>query len=336
MTTPASGRMLGRRPTDRRRLANTVRLRLTGAVPAHPANVDHFTGVPLWMLGGNDQFGTCGPTSIANYLVLLYWFLKGEAITVTDDAVFDLYRRSGNPGFDPTTDADDNGVDMTVMLSALVKGGIEITHADGTTELIKPLCYASVPTALDDLKAVTSIFGGVILAVDLDVAQQAQTDAHPPLWDYVKGSGVWGGHAIVGGLYTGNATAHAEDEAVISWQMNVGTTDAFVAKQLSEAYAVVFPVLWDSPDFQAGVDAAALAADYTAITGQPFPEPVPPSPAPPGPVPPPAPAGDAADLAFAHDPRVEHWADHEHHIGDNAHAAAAFKAWRTAKGISPS
>jgi hypothetical protein len=353
MTTPTvPGRQLGRNPTDPARLARTVRLRLTGAVPAHPLVADHLSAVLNWMLGGNNRFGTCGPTYVANYCVLLWKYLLGEDITVTDDAVFDLYRRSGNPDFDPngTPDASgnvpgDNGVDMTVMLSALVKGGIDITHADGTVENVKPLCFAAAPTDVDSVRAVTSIFGAAGLAVDLAVAQQGQTDAG--VWDYVAGSGDWGGHAIPGGSYTSDAAARHTDETVVTWQMKVGTTDTFISHQLSEAYAVVFQPLWDHPAFQAGVDQAALAADYTAATGKPFPVPVPgppspgPTPAPPGPTPtptpPPSPAPgdihvDSADQALAAAlPRG--WVT-EHHVGENGHAAKAVRAWLHAKSLS--
>ena len=280
-------RPLGRRPSDPDRLRRMIRLRLTGIVPPHPAAADHLSTVPLWMLGGNDQFGTCGPTSIANYLVLLYWGLTGEQITVTDNDVFDLYRRSGNPNFNPVTGADDNGVDMTVMQDALLKGGITITHADGSRELVKPLCYAAVDTDIDTQRAVTSFAGGVIWGADMQVAQQNQA-----VWDYVAGSGLWGGHAIVGGKYSTPASAKAEDEDVISWQETIGTTDNWVAHQLPESYLPIFPILWAHPDFQAGVDQAQLAADYEAVTGRPFPVPVPPpptGPAPPPPTPPPGP-----------------------------------------------
>lgn len=61
---------------------------------------------------------------------------------------------------------------------------------------------------------------------------------------------------------------------------------------------------------------------------QPAPTPVP------VPTPVPAPVVDAADTAFAGDPQVQHWAQ-EHHtnVGGNRHAAAAFHAWRKAKGL---
>lgn len=272
-------RRLGRRPADPERFARTVTLKLTGHVPAHPLVADHLSQVSGWVLGSNDRFGTCGPTSVANLCVLTWKYLLGEDITVTDDAVFDLYRRSGNPDFDPATGAGDNGVDMTVMLSALVKGGIEITHADGTAETVRPLCFAKYPAAIDDVRAVTDIFGGTLFGLDLETAQQSQTNAG--LWDYKK-SPEWGGHATVGGAYTSDTQAHEADESLVTWAEVVGTTDAFIARQLQEAYAVVFAPLWDHPAFQAGIDQQALAADYQAVTGRPLPlpSPVPPTPAP--------------------------------------------------------
>lgn len=271
MSTAPPGR-LGRRPADPARLARTVRLRLTGALPEHPLTADHLTGVHRWMLGANNRFGTAGPAYVANSAVLTWRWLVGEDITVTDDAIFGLYRRSGNPGFDPSTGAGDDGVDMTVMLSALVSGGITITHADGKTETVKPLCFAAHDTDIDTVGAVTSIFGAGGFGLDLDDAQQAQTDAG--LWDYVAGSGQWGGHATLGGSYASPGGAGQRAGVNITWQLPVRTTDAFIAHQLAEAYVIVWELLWDHPAFRQGVDGAALASDYTACTGKPFPWPV--------------------------------------------------------------
>lgn len=336
------GARLGLRPTDPDRLASVIRLPLTGAAPQHALTADHITRVQQWMLGGNDQFGTCGPTSVANLLVLTYLYLTGEEITVTDAAVFDLYRRSGNPNFNPATDADDNGVDMTVMLSALVSGGIDITHGDGSTENVKPYCYASVPAAnLDDMRAVTDIFGAALWGANLTVAQQNQ----PALWDYVARSGEWGGHAIPGAAYTSVDQPGKLDMTVISWQEPIGTTDAFVGHQVEEVYVVVFPLLWDNPGFEATVDKNQLAADYTAATGKAFPVPVdPPAPVPnpvPGPVPVPTPPGPAPTPDPGPDPAdtdlwsaIEHWATDERHTGDNKRAATAARAWAAAKGLN--
>jgi len=260
---------------------------LTGTVPTHPNVADHMTLVTDWGLYGNDQYGDCGPVSVANYIKLVTRYLTAAEISVSQDDVFDLYRRSGNPQFDPATDADDNGVDMQTMLEALTAGGIGGGH--------KPVAFAKVDaTNLDEVRAAIAIFGGVLFGVTLDVAQQTQTDDGGP-WDYRRSS-VWGGHAIVAGKYT-SATS-GTDVSVCTWGELIGCTDAFMAHQLEECWVVIFQEHLDHPAFQEGVDLAALAADYTALTGRsfPVPEPVPEPPAPtPAPVPVP-PAPQPADL----------------------------------------
>lgn len=274
---------LGLRRTDRTR--PVVRLGLTGAVPEHPAAADHLAQVAQWNGETNLAFGTCGPCSVANHAIITWRYLAGLDITVSDAAIFDLYRRSGNPDFDPATGYGDGGVDMTVMLAELVKGGIEITGPDGGRETVRPYCFAAAAAAHDDMEAITAIFGAADLAVDLDVAQQSQTDAG--VWDYAPSS-PWGGHAITGGKYSGASGAGQPDEVVISWMEPIGMTDQFVAHQLTDLYVIVWPLLWDHPAFVAGVDRAALAADYEALTGRPFPAP---APVPPPPAPAPEPPG---------------------------------------------
>ena len=318
-------RKLGVIPANPVSYARMLTFRLTGAVPAHPLAADWLSGVPAWCLGGNDKYGTCGPTSVANYLVLLYKYVAGEDISVSDDAVFALYRASGNPGFDPATDADDNGVDMTVMCAALMQVGLDITHADGTVENVKPVCYGKVPQAVDDIRATTSVFGGAILAAVLDVVQQAQTDTG--LWDYVADSDVWGGHAFMCGAYTSSSGAGTADLTDITWAEPVGATDTFVAEQVQEAYAVVFPLLYNHPAFQQGVDQAALSADFQELTGQPLPAP---APAPPPPAPEPPVANSADQVLWQH---VQHWAVAEHHKGDSYRAAVAVRRWAGALGL---
>lgn len=262
---------LGRRKADPARYARMISLALTGTIPPYPQTADHLKTVKTWVLGANDRFGVCGPVSVANFLVMLYRNILGEDITVTNAAIFDLYKRSGNPDFDPTTGAGDNGVDMTTMLDALLKGGIGIVHADGSKETVKPLCYAKLPLDIATQRAATAIFGAPIWGVDLQSAQQTQA----VLWDY-KPSGNWGGHAIPGGAYKSDPAKGHEDFAIVSWQQRYGVTDAFVTHQLAEAYVPVFAPLWQHPNFIAGVDQAALAADYKALTGRDFPIPIPP------------------------------------------------------------
>jgi hypothetical protein len=273
---------------------------LTGTIPVHPVSVDHFAEVADWGLYGNDRFGVCGPTSVANQRKLITRYLGGVEQSPSQDDVFDLYRRSGNPNFDPATGVDDNGVDMQTMLEAVHAGGI-----GGT----KCLGFAKVDvTNLDEMRAAIAIFGSLLLGVNLEVAQQAQKR----LWDYAPSS-EWGGHAVLNGRYTSAKTG--ADLAVVTWAEVVGLTDAFELHQVEEAWVVIWPEHLGTTEFEQAVDQAALAADYLALTGRPFPEPAP------GPVPVPA---DAADRALAQVLRP--WVT-KRHVGENRRVANVAKTW---------
>lgn len=321
MTPHVPGLALGKRPPKN---APALRLGayLTGTVPAHPPMADHFALMTSWILGANDQFGTCGPTSVANHLLLTTRYLAGTPIWATTSAVFDLYRRSGNPDFDPATGAGDNGVDMQTMLEALLAGGIA-----GHT----PLAFAKVDhTSLDEVRAAEYLFGGVLFGATLDQAQQHQTTSG--LWDYSP-SPVWGGHAFLSGRYTDPAGTAQDRTGNITWAQVVDATDAFLDQQVDEAWVIVWPELTGSIQFALGVDMAALAADYQALTGRPFPAPVPgPQPGPtPSPVPGPGRVSDAADQALADAEAA--WERHPRSPHLIQHMAQAFTTWRQARGL---
>lgn len=309
-TEQVPGRRLGRRPADPSRPLLKLADVLTGVVPSHGVGADHFSKVGDWGLFTNDRYGVCGPTSVANSRALVTRYLVGAEHMPTLDDVYSLYRRSGNPNFDPATGADDNGVIMADMLSAVLSGGI-----GG----MKGIAYAAVNTSnLDEVRAAIDIFGFLLLGVDLETAQQAQTDAG--MWDY-RPSGQWGGHAVLAGSYT--SAAYGADIDVITWARRVGTTDAFWTHgQVPEAYVLIWPEHLGTAAFQEGVDLGALARAYEVLTGRQFPAvpvPVPPPPAPAPPVDP-----DRALLAA-----YGKW-QHRHRTAD---LAAAFDRWRTAKGI---
>jgi hypothetical protein len=257
------GLKLGLQPPDHSREALLLEDYLTGVVPAHPTNIDYLAGVEFGLYG-NDRWGVCGPVSVANSRREVTVRLTGRMAAPSQNDVFDLYRRSGNPNFNPSTRADDNGVNMQTMLQALVAGGI-----GG----VKPLGFAKVTGSIDVLKAAVSIFGFLLMGVDLQTAQQNQTNQG--VWDYAP-SPAWGGHAILGGKY-GNSP---EGISVITWAQLVRMTDAFMANQLSEAWVVLWPEHLGDHQFLSGVDVAALAQDYQDLTGRPFPAQIPPRPTP--------------------------------------------------------
>lgn len=260
----------------------------TGAVPEHPASADNLSKA-TYGLYGNDRFGDCGPTMEANARRQVTAYLTGAQQDPTQDDVFDLYRRSGNPDFDPITGYGDRGVILQDMLDAVHKGGI-----GG----VQSVAYAKVDVGnLEEIRAAIAIFGSLHLGVDLKEAQQTQTDNGGP-WDYVKRSGEWGGHAVLAGSYTGATGTGQTDVSVVTWAEVLGTTDAFWMHQVQEAWVVIWPEHLGTREFAEGVDQAALAAAYTALTGREFPV----QPAPVDPVPPVGPVGpvpDAADQALA-------------------------------------
>ncbi len=264
-------RKLGRRPTDQNR--KILRMRwVNGVVPSYPPEADHFTGWSIGLLS-NSKYGDCGPVSVENHRRMTTKLLTGTEDQSTQADVFDLYRRSGNPTFNPDTGQGDNGVDMSVLMSAAMSGGISGDKLIG---------YARLPDRSDaSVYAAITIFGGVLFGVDLQAAQQSQTNAG--LWDY-KQSGDWGGHAVMAASF--NVGTGRVD--VATWGKRCGSTSAFRQHQLSEVWVPLWKELVSSQKFfHSGVDLQSLARDYQALTGRVFPVVVPPVPVPvPVPVPP--------------------------------------------------
>jgi hypothetical protein len=255
---------LGKREPLPNRRALMMAPLLTGTIPNIPIAADHFTNVPDWEMGRNDEYGTCGPTSVANLIRLLSQYLGGGMNPVTTDDVIDLYRRSGNPNFPD----DDNGVYMHVMLEELLANGIAGR---------KPLAFAKIEAGdTDTLMQCIAIFGGALLGLDLKVAQQRQG-----VWDTIPGSGEWGGHAVLAGLYRNPDGTVADRVGVITWQEPLDTTRRFIDAQEDEAWVVIWPEHLGSAAFLEGVDVDGLAAAYEALTGRPFPAHETPPPAPP-------------------------------------------------------
>lgn len=289
-------RMLGRLPHDPERPVLKLSTYLASGVPSHPQFAEYLSLVHDWDAYGNLQYGTCGPAAVGNQRKQVSLYLPGDEVSPTLDQVLDLYRASGNPNFDPTTDVDDNGVVMADMLSALLTTGL-----GG----VKPLAYAAVDVDNpDEVRAAIGLFGSVLLGVDLDEAQDEQTENGQP-WDYVRRSKEWGGHCVLAGAYTSATGKGQVDLSVVTWGQVQGVTDEFCARQLQEAYVVLWPEVLGTREFENGVDLSHLAADYEQLTGRPFPSlpsdpPAPePTPAPePEPAPEPSPEPVDPDAAF--------------------------------------
>jgi hypothetical protein len=316
---PVPGRY-GRKPPKR---APALRLSryLTGAVPAHPVAADYLARLSNWQMLGNDQYGDCVAVTWANTRRLVTAALATENYP-TLNQVYTVYKTQ-NPGFPQ----QDEGMDIQSLLEWLTKN----PGPDG----VKAVGFAQVDyTSPDEVKAAIAIFGSVWTGLNVQQAQQRQFSAGQP-WDWVPGSPLDGGHSVITGGYGSGGTGQlGGDEKFETWAEETSFTDNFWANGIEEAWVVIWPEHLGSREFQAGVDLPAFAADYTAITGKPFPAPVPPVPAPtpaptPTPVPPPAPDANPDDVAlaravakFASSTRRTYRAER-----------AAIRAWLAAKGF---
>jgi hypothetical protein len=267
----------GRKPNDPVRPRLYLSESLTGVVPAYPTADDYLAGLSGWQMLGNDQYGDCVAVTWANLRRLTTANLSTEVYPSL--AEVEAVYRTQNPAFP----SDDNGMDIQTLLEYLVSTG----GPDG----VKALGFAAVDyTNPDEVKAAIALFGGVWVGLDVTSANEDEFGSNQP-WDYVPGSPDVGGHSVLAGGYgaSGGSAQLGGDEKFITWAQETSFTDAFWSNQVQECWVVVWPEHLGSHEFLAGVDLAQLAADYTSITGKPFPATVPPAPPVPTPPVPPTP-----------------------------------------------
>jgi len=219
-----------------------------------PLVSDHYSKVTnAFQMYNNDKWGICGPAAIGNQRGIISAYLTDQIAFPTQDAVTDLYVRATSPSFNPVTGENDNGVILQTLLETLLEGGI-----GG----VKPVCFARLNThIIGMMDAAISLFGSVILGVELHEAQSEQTDTGT--WDYVYGSPIWGGHAIT---ECGYDQQRASTGIVETWSKVVKMTKNFQREQISEAWVVMWAENFSTKQFQDGIDIDALKEDYKALT----------------------------------------------------------------------
>jgi hypothetical protein len=277
---------------------------LTGAIPAHPIAADYLAALHGgWEMLGNNEAGNCVAVTYANVRRLVTATLATENYP-SQAEVWEVYKTQ-NPGFDPNGDPNvngpgspaDQGMDIQELLEYLVKTG----GPDG----VKAVGFASVDVGNPaEVQAAIAIFGYVWTGINVLDANMDEFNSGEP-WDYVKGSPLDGGHSVItGGYGAPGSGALGGDDRFITWAEETSFTDAFWKHEAEEAWVVIWPEHLGSAEFLAGVDMAAFAEDYQAITGKPLPVPVPPAPVPvppaptpPSPSPTPSPESLLAELA---------------------------------------
>jgi hypothetical protein len=277
---------------------------LTGVIPPHPVAADYLAALRGgWQILGNNTAGNCVAVTWANFRRLVTTTLTGHGYYPSQAEVWAIYQTQ-NPDFDPNGTAETNGpgspADGGMSIQKLLEHLVKVGGPDG----VKAAGFAKVNHAnTDEVKAAIAIGGalwtGVIV---LQVNRQEFTDDKP--WSYDANSPEDGGHSVLTGGYgtpePGSDPAMGGDEKFITWAEETSFEDGFWAHQVQECWLVIWPEQLSSREFMAGMNLAAFAADFTALTGKPFPAQVPPSPGPaPQPVPSPGPAPEdlLAELA---------------------------------------
>ncbi|MFJ9374444.1 hypothetical protein [Streptomyces sp. NPDC101455] len=301
-------RKYGRRAPTRRRAIPFSRV-FTGVVPTHPAAADCLARLGGgWQMLGNDIAGDCVAVTWANFRRLVT-AIAGEERYPDQDSVWTVYRTQ-NPGFDPNGTAATNGPGSSHDQGMDIQTLLEYLVAHGGPDGVKALGFAKVdPTNTEEVKAAIAIFGALWTGIVVQAANEQEFARGEP-WDYHRGSPDEGGHSVLtGGYGPPGGGPLGGDERMETWAEEASFTDRYWNRKVEEVWVVIWPEHLEHPDFLAGVDLAAFAAAYTAITGRPFPVAV--TPPTPQPTPTPTPGPKDADEQLV----------------------AAFTAWRTATGV---
>lgn len=271
----------------------------TGTIPAHPVAADYLARLAAWQMLANDIAGDCVAVTWANVRRLVSFIAGAENYPVLDQ-VWQVYKTQ-NPHFDPNGTADTNGPGSSADGGMDIQTLLEHLHKVGGPDGKKVLAFAKVdPSSPDEVKAAISIFGFVWTGLIVQQANEQEfADGKP--WNYHRSSPDAGGHSVItGGYGAAGSGALGGDERFITWAQETSFTDLYWSRKVEEAWVVIFEEHLKHPAFQEGVDLAALAADYEALTGKPFPAVVPPQPTP-SPTPPPSPTPSPAPAV---DPRL--------------------------------
>ncbi len=241
---------LGRRAPSGRRAILFSELHVRA--PEHPT-VDPAPDLSFPM-DDNDQWGDCVVAGWDHCRQVVTQLLTGTGLNYTKDQILAFYRTQ-NPDFDPSGSPSTNGPGSSADGGMEIQTFLEYLHAQGDI-----LGFARVdPQVEADVKAAIYLGLGIVIGVNLDVAQQTQD-----VWKHVADSAPWGGHCVVWVGYTGRP----DDDACVTWGHLLDMTKSFVTHQCDEAWFVITQAHLDNPNFRAGFDLAKFADAYTAITGK--------------------------------------------------------------------
>jgi len=295
------------------------------SLPVAPAVFGHQDSVSSYGMLANDQYGDCVFAGAAHE-TMIWTALGGNPRVFNDHSVLSDY--SAVTGFSPSDPNSDQGTDMEEAAKYRRKTGvIDALGKRHTIDAYLELPGVSARGDNDYTRLIPAIatsayvFAALGIGVQFPASAMDQFDAGKP-WDVVKNSPIEGGHYVplVGRRSNGNFV-------VITWGKLQEVTPAFLGAYVDEAVAYVSLEQFVNGKTPEGFDIAALQADLALLGNKtPVPQPTPAPTPTPTPTPAPTPVSD---------PNVkilDTWAAAKH-VGTNAAAAKAWKAYKAAHNL---
>jgi hypothetical protein len=194
---------------------------LTAPLPTPPPNFGWDYLVKDWGMLANDSVGDCVIAS-GLHETLLWRASAGQPTNLTPQCALDNY--SAITGYDPAKPSTDQGTDMQTAANYRVKHGL--VDADGNTHQIA----VWIGITLDQLAAVTWIFGAVGIGIQVPAYCQDQFSAGQP-WTVQKANAkIEGGHAIP---VVGDANGMFK---VVTWGQIQLVDPNFLAQYMDEGF----------------------------------------------------------------------------------------------------
>lgn len=207
-------------------------------------------------MDGNDAVGCCVVAGWDHFRQTVTGLLTGTPRNFTQDQIWAFYK-SQNPHFDPNGTAATNGPGSSSDCGMSIQIFLEYLQSAGLI-----LGFAKIDQTNEaEMKAAVYLGLGIITGVVLDDIQMDQFEKG--MWDYVAGSKVDGGHCIPLNGYA----AIPDQMTCVTWGKLVNCTEAFVQKQMDEAWFVLMQEHVDHPDFRNHFDLPGFAQAVSEITG---------------------------------------------------------------------
>lgn len=182
---------------------------------------------------GNDEYGDCVIAAEANDELRLERVETWQTPNIQDDDAINRYKSM--TGCREPGDENDTGLEIIVAMRNWRNQGF-LTSYKGRDYKID--AYGELdPANPEQLRMATYLLHGIHFGFWLPAAAQKMTQSG--VWDYngETGSewqpGSWGGHCVYGKRFTQNSIF------VLTWEMEIEVTNAFISKYADEAWGVV-------------------------------------------------------------------------------------------------